>query len=98
MWGPELRPRPLIWYFLNQLTIFTPPARLYAGEIDATTGEHLGNFPQAFTHLALIEAVSLLIASELEEDVQSAGWGSGGPSPLPNRDGLSLLPLHAAPT
>ena len=30
--------------------------------------------PQAFTHLALIEAVSLLIASELAEDVKSAGW------------------------
>ncbi len=37
-------------------------------------GEHLGNFPQAFTHLALIEAVSLLVASELEQDVKSAGW------------------------
>ena len=37
------------------------------------TGD-LGNFPQAFTHLALIEAVSLLIASELEQDVKSAGW------------------------
>ena len=28
--------------------------------------QHLGNFPQAFTHLALIEAVSLLIALEPE--------------------------------
>jgi GH15 family glucan-1,4-alpha-glucosidase len=28
---------------------------------------HLGNFPQAFTHLALIEAVSLLISLESQE-------------------------------
>jgi alpha,alpha-trehalase len=58
----------------QKLLSFAGPLLLYAEEIDAITGEHLGNFPQAFTHLALIEAVSLLIASGLEEDVKSAGW------------------------
>jgi GH15 family glucan-1,4-alpha-glucosidase len=37
---------------------------LYAEELDARTGRHLGNFPQAFTHLALLNAVMHVIAQE----------------------------------
>jgi alpha,alpha-trehalase len=58
----------------QKLLSFAGPLLLYAEEMDPTNGEHLVNFPQAFTHLALIEAVSLLITSELAEDVKSAGW------------------------
>jgi len=37
---------------------------LYAEELDPVTGRHLGNFPQAFTHLALINAVTHVIRAE----------------------------------
>jgi GH15 family glucan-1,4-alpha-glucosidase len=62
----------------QKLLSFAGPLMLYAEEIDATTGQHLGNFPQAFTHLALIEAVSLLI----ESDPTSGAGPSYNPPPV----------------
>jgi alpha,alpha-trehalase len=67
MIGETARARALC----QKLLSFAGPLSLYAEEIDATTGLHLGNFPQAFTHLALIEAISLLIASEQQEGAPS---------------------------
>jgi len=40
------------------------PLGLYAEELDPTTGRHWGNYPQAFTHLALINAVSHVISDD----------------------------------
>jgi GH15 family glucan-1,4-alpha-glucosidase len=48
----------------EKLLSFAGPLLLYAEEIDVTTGYHLGNFPQAFTHLALIDAASRLLERE----------------------------------
>jgi GH15 family glucan-1,4-alpha-glucosidase len=48
----------------EKLLSFASPLGLYAEEIDATSGRHLGNFPQAFTHLGLINAVLHVIAAE----------------------------------
>jgi alpha,alpha-trehalase len=48
----------------ERLLSFASPLNLYAEEIDAGTGRHLGNFPQAFTHLALINAVMHIIRAE----------------------------------
>jgi GH15 family glucan-1,4-alpha-glucosidase len=48
----------------EQLLSHASPLGLYAEELDPVSGRHLGNFPQAFTHLALIHALMLLIRAE----------------------------------
>ena len=52
----------------EKLLSYASPLQLYAEEIDPTTGRHLGNFPQAFTHLALINAVMHVIRSDQVSD------------------------------
>jgi GH15 family glucan-1,4-alpha-glucosidase len=53
---------------MERLLRVASPMGLYAEEFDADTGRHLGNFPQAFSHLALIEAAArIIVAEQLEE-------------------------------
>ena len=48
----------------EKLLSYASPLGLYAEEIDPRSGRHLGNFPQAFTHLALINAVMHVIRAD----------------------------------
>jgi GH15 family glucan-1,4-alpha-glucosidase len=52
----------------ERLLSHASPLGLFAEEIDTRTGRHLGNFPQAFTHLALINAVMHVIRAEDDEE------------------------------
>jgi alpha,alpha-trehalase len=53
---------------MERLLRISSPLGLYAEEFDAETGRHLGNFPQAFSHLALIEAAARIMLPELMSD------------------------------
>ncbi len=48
----------------EKLLSYASPLGLYAEEIDPRSGRHLGNYPQAFTHLALINAVMHVIRAD----------------------------------
>ncbi|MCB5276053.1 Trehalase [Arthrobacter sp. SO5] len=58
--GEEQRARDLI----EKLLRVASPLGLFAEEFNVDTGRHLGNFPQAFSHLALIEAAARIIVAE----------------------------------
>jgi alpha,alpha-trehalase len=55
----------------ERLLSFASPLHLYAEEIEPRTGRHLGNFPQAFTHLSLINALVHII--RVDEGTENAG-------------------------
>ena len=58
----------------SKLLSFAGPLELYGEEIDPHTGEQLGNFPQAFTHLALINAVMHVIKLEGRQRGPAGSW------------------------
>ena len=55
---------------MEKLLSIASPLGLYAEEYDTSTGHHLGNFPQAFSHLALIEAAARIIVAERLQEIQ----------------------------
>jgi GH15 family glucan-1,4-alpha-glucosidase len=71
----------------EKMLAYASPLGLFAEEIDTRTGRHLGNFPQAFTHLALINAVMHVIRAEERRELASAA--------VPERDAVELRPHPA---
>jgi GH15 family glucan-1,4-alpha-glucosidase len=53
---------------MERLVKVASPLGLYAEEFDAGSGRHLGNFPQAFSHLAAVEAAGrIVLADRIDE-------------------------------
>jgi GH15 family glucan-1,4-alpha-glucosidase len=70
--GETVRARELC----EKLLSYASPLGLYAEEIDARSGRHLGNFPQAFTHLALINALMHVIHADESWDGEQVSFNS----------------------
>ena len=49
---------------MERLVKAASPLGLFAEEYDVASGRHMGNFPQAFSHLALVEAAARIIVAE----------------------------------
>jgi GH15 family glucan-1,4-alpha-glucosidase len=59
-----------------EMVALASPLGLYAEEMDPTSGRHLGNYPQALTHAALVQAALAIRDAEL-----AAQLPEGQPSP-----------------
>jgi len=63
--GERRRARAL----MERLLRIASPLGLYGEEFETESARHLGNFPQAFSHLALIEAAGRIILDELVSEI-----------------------------
>jgi alpha,alpha-trehalase len=54
---------------MERLLRIASPLGLYAEEFEVDRARHLGNFPQAFSHLALIQAAGRIILSDFRAEL-----------------------------
>jgi GH15 family glucan-1,4-alpha-glucosidase len=73
----------------EKLLSYSSSLGLFAEELDARSGRHLGNFPQAFTHLALINAVMHVIRADHELAIKL--------QPLDARRRETMRPMEPSP-
>jgi GH15 family glucan-1,4-alpha-glucosidase len=73
------------------------PLGLYAEELHASSGHHLGNFPQAFSHLALLQAAARIIAVERLEEYFGYSPTATQRSATDGSTGRPAEPMPASP-
>jgi alpha,alpha-trehalase len=54
---------------MERLLRIASPLGLYAEEFEVERSRHLGNFPQAFSHLALIQAAGRIVLTDFREEL-----------------------------
>jgi GH15 family glucan-1,4-alpha-glucosidase len=54
---------------MERLLRIASPLGLYAEEFEVERARHLGNFPQAFSHLALLDAAARIVLSDFRAEV-----------------------------
>jgi GH15 family glucan-1,4-alpha-glucosidase len=79
----------------EKLLSHASPLLLYAEQIDPANGRHLGNFPQAFTHLALINAVVHIVRAEEQLELLELARESPGSTAAPSPSGLGVAASSA---
>ena len=75
---------------MERLLRIASPLGLYAEEFDTASARHLGNFPQAFSHLALIEAAARIIVARAAPGSTVTGSLGGVPASARAPSGLQL--------
>ena len=92
----EIGERGMARHLCARLLTFRSALGLYAEELDAESGAFLGNFPQAFTHLSLINAVAHVIADdergEREKTAVFSELRSGEPDVEPEDEPILEMP------
>jgi GH15 family glucan-1,4-alpha-glucosidase len=61
----------------ERILSFANDVGLFSEEIDPATGAALGNFPQAFTHVGLIDAALMLAAAMRGDEMRPVTGATG---------------------